>query len=272
MVSRQTLVVALLASARGLVAPRLPAWAVAELAARDAVVVPGFAPRDVVEALRRDAFALEPLTTRGDVEAGDAADAYRACAQCWLAANGAGPARAERDAAATAWLPALVAALAAPLGAVSPFGGAAREPAPAALLRGAELAYLYYAGGGYYRAHLDTPEGGGGPPAGGAPRHRRAFSFLLFLTPAGFDAARDEGALRLYAPISPAEQRRRAATEHGAVGEGTLLDGSAARDIAPEPGTLVVFRSEAVPHEALPTRAPRHVLVGWLHRPLVDPT
>ena len=33
-------------SAGGLVAPQLPAWAVAELAARDAVVVPGFAPRE----------------------------------------------------------------------------------------------------------------------------------------------------------------------------------------------------------------------------------
>ena len=35
--------------------------------------------------------------------------------------------------------------------------------------------------------------------------------------------------------------------------------------VEPESGTLVVFRSEAVPHEVLETKRARQAVVGWIH-------
>jgi Rps23 Pro-64 3,4-dihydroxylase Tpa1-like proline 4-hydroxylase len=45
------------------------------------------------------------------------------------------------------------------------------------------------------------------------------------------------------------------------------VDGSGQhRDVAPEAGTLVLFKSDTVPHEVRPTTASRMAIVGWLHR------
>ena len=35
-------------------------------------------------------------------------------------------------------------------------------------------------------------------------------------------------------------------------------------DISPEGGTLVLLRSDRVPHEVMETLRPRHCIVGWL--------
>ena len=37
-------------------------------------------------------------------------------------------------------------------------------------------------------------------------------------------------------------------------------------DVAPKAGTLVLFKSDTVPHEVLPTTARRLAVVGWYHR------
>ena len=258
---------ALLASARGLVR-RGFAWAVAELAARARSLCQG--SRRATSSRRSAATRSRSNRERRVAASRPATRRPRACAQC-------GSPRTVRDQRARARRGRSVAAGARRRARRSARSRRSVARAPRPRLRAPRRCCAVptrvpvLRGGRLLQRASRHARGGGGQPAGGAPRHRRAFSFLLFLTPAGFDAARDEGALRLYAPIAPAEQRRRAAIELSAVGAGTLLDGSAARDIPPEPGTLVVFRSEAVPHEALPTRAPRHVLVGWLHRPLVDP-
>ena len=49
-------------------------------------------------------------------------------------------------------------------------------------------------------------------------------------------------------------------------GDGGGGCGAGVVDVAPEAGTLVVFRSEAIPHEARPTLAERQALVGWFRR------
>jgi len=42
--------------------------------------------------------------------------------------------------------------------------------------------------------------------------------------------------------------------------------------VAPRGGTLAVFLSEEIPHEVLPTRAPRHSIAGWFRRNRTDST
>ena len=38
------------------------------------------------------------------------------------------------------------------------------------------------------------------------------------------------------------------------------------RDVLPELGTFVIFRSDTVPHEVLPAARPRYSLTGWYRR------
>jgi len=83
--------------------------------------------------------------------------------------------------------------------------------------------------GGFYRRHLDRF----------SDADERSISVVLFLNP-GWRAA-DGGALRLH-----------------------LAQGS--RDVPPELGTAVVFRSDLVWHEVLPASAPRFSATGWFRR------
>lgn len=115
-----------------------------------------------------------------------------------------------------------------------------------------ELAYLYYPPGGFYRRHIDVPpkDGGwvrrgradedGGSFSGYA--ERRTFSFLLYLDPDW--SADDGGALRVYP-------------------EANGDDLGPHVDVVPEAGTLVIFRSDALEHEVMPTHRSRHCIVGW---------
>merc|ERR1711871_1175639 len=102
--------------------------------------------------------------------------------------------------------------------------------------------------------HLDTPQG----DEHGEEVTRRAFSFVLFLN----DLSESEGgALSLYQPIPVDQQQQRAA------GIAVEINTPPAIKIRPTAGALVVFRSEAVVHEACEAFANRDVLVGWLRRP-----
>ena len=77
-------------------------------------------------------------------------------------------------------------------------------------------------------------------------RLRRSVSLLVYLTDDTWDVARDGGELRIF--------------DTAAAGD----DGPALADVAPAPGTLVLFDSATVPHGVLPTRRERLALVGWL--------
>ena len=96
-----------------------------------------------------------------------------------------------------------------------------------------ELKYAYYPCGGRYQRHID------GFNAGSIARE---WSFLLYLNE-GWSPS-DGGYLRV----------------HDLGGSGDHLD------IAPEAGTLVLFKSDVVSHEVMPTTARRLAIVGWLHR------
>jgi SM-20-related protein len=98
-----------------------------------------------------------------------------------------------------------------------------------------ELKYAHYPCGGRYQRHVD-----GAPWA--SSRIRREYSFLLYLNRDW--RPRDGGHLRLF----------------------DLGGGGGHVDVAPRAGTLVVFKSDVVPHEVRPTFARRLAVVGWLHR------
>jgi len=93
-----------------------------------------------------------------------------------------------------------------------------------------ELHWALYPPGAYYARHVDQPRSGSA----------RVVSLVLYLNE-GWSAA-DGGALRLH------------------------REGAVPLDVLPRAGTLVVFRSEGLPHEVLPARRERLALTGWLRR------
>lgn len=115
-----------------------------------------------------------------------------------------------------------------------------------------ELAYLFYPAGGLYKRHMDVPSVGEGwtrlgrsPEDGGSfsgAALRREVSMLLYLD-SGWDAEWG-GCLRVFE-------------------DGASEEEDESVDIVPEGGTLVLMRSDKVPHEVLETRRARTCVVGW---------
>ena len=103
----------------------------------------------------------------------------------------------------------------------------------------AELMYAWYPVGGYYRRHRDAEAG--------TPSAWRQYSFLLYLS-SDWEPTHG-GALRL----------------HRDSGGDELPAGELPNfvDVPPRQGTLVVFRSDLVPHEVLLTQHERSAVVGW---------
>jgi len=114
--------------------------------------------------------------------------------------------------------------------------------APALVPNLTEMLYAYYPKGGFYRRHRDA-----------IPKSAsvlRCFSLLLYLNQ---DWKREDGGeLRM----------------HFDSGGDFLPDGEAANfiDVEPRAGTLVLFRSDKVPHEVLDTNSERLAVVGWYNR------
>ena len=113
------------------------------------------------------------------------------------------------------------------------------------------MAASYESGG--YRAHLDHD-----PPsdddlywlwASSREQSGRVLTAILYLTDDGFDADIHGGCLRLFLGCEPGD----------ASGETAL----SAKDVAPVPGRLVVFKSRCVPHAVLKTSRRRLALSCW---------
>lgn len=107
-----------------------------------------------------------------------------------------------------------------------------------------ELLYAYYPLGGYYRRHRDAIPN--------SASVLRKYSLLLYLNDETYDPTVDGGQLRMH------------------------LDGGGDEcppgvppnyiDVNPIGGTLVLFKSELIPHEVLNTNSERYALVGWFNR------
>ena len=97
-----------------------------------------------------------------------------------------------------------------------------------------ELKYAYYPCGGRYQKHVDGV-------AWRTSSVRREYSFIFYLNENWQPS--DGGHLRVFG-----------------IGDAEHID------VAPAAGTLVVFKSDVVPHEVRPTFSKRLAIVGWLHR------
>lgn len=107
-----------------------------------------------------------------------------------------------------------------------------------------ELLFAYYPQGGFYRRHRDAIPG--------SASVSREYSLLLYLNEDCSDA--DGGQLRMHFD-----------------GGGDELPASVApnfRDIGPTGGTLVLFQSDAIPHEVLDTQKERVAVIGWYNKPM----
>jgi Rps23 Pro-64 3,4-dihydroxylase Tpa1-like proline 4-hydroxylase len=106
-----------------------------------------------------------------------------------------------------------------------------------------ELLYAYYPKGGFYRRHTDAVQN--------SASVLRSYSLLLYLNNEWEES--DGGHLRV----------------HLDSGADFLPEGEKANyvDVKPEGGTLVLFKSDQIPHEVLDTNAERTAIVGWYNRP-----
>jgi Rps23 Pro-64 3,4-dihydroxylase Tpa1-like proline 4-hydroxylase len=136
-----------------------------------------------------------------------------------------------------------------------------------------ELLYARYPVGGFYTRHSDSAYSG--TPLRFARDTERRLSFILYLPKleAGADALSydpaDGGRLRLFPG---------ALGVHGALGElgeggrsqlykmetqRVEKEGEGEVDVDPTPNSLVIFLSQGLPHEVLPTNGIRRAVVGW---------
>jgi SM-20-related protein len=109
-----------------------------------------------------------------------------------------------------------------------------------------ELSYLLYEPESYYKRHIDTVAF-----QRSERNYERCISILLYLgdtTTLDWDCNTDGGALRIY-ESDDFHFTSKNVTNY--------------IDITPNPGTLVLFESDIVPHEVMITNRPRQAVVGW---------
>ena len=107
-----------------------------------------------------------------------------------------------------------------------------------------ELLYAYYPTGGFYRRHRDAIPN--------SASVLRKYSLLLYLNRDGWSPEIDAGQLRIH--LDGGGDELPANTEPNFI------------DVDPLGGTLVLFKSEIIPHEVLNTNSERFALVGWYNR------
>mmetsp|Transcript_20347 Transcript_20347/g.42570 ORF Transcript_20347/g.42570 Transcript_20347/m.42570 type:complete len:348 (-) Transcript_20347:869-1912(-) len=107
-----------------------------------------------------------------------------------------------------------------------------------------ELLYAYYPQGGFYRRHRDAVPN--------SASVLRKYSLLLYLNKKDWDPRVDAGQLRLHLDGGGDECPPGVAPNYV--------------DVDPLGGTLVLFKSELIPHEVLNTNSERFALVGWYNR------
>ena len=119
-----------------------------------------------------------------------------------------------------------------------------------------EAHYACYPPGAGYRRHVDRHQAGA---AGRPGQGERLISTVTYLNAPGWPVD-GGGELVLHAPVVG-----------DVAGQAPdLAMGKAAGDaagevvVAPEGGTLVVFRSDDLPHEVRPSRYPRYSIAGWM--------
>ena len=229
--------------------PRLPSSAIEDLSAQGYAIIPNFLPPELVKDLNADVSSLRSGSKFNVARIGqDATNKLntdiRVAETCFI---GRTKLQDCLDAARERLYDALDGVRNdlsgnSVLDDKSPSTGELIRAAPALDSTLSELLYAYYPQGGFYRRHRDA--------ISGSASVLRCYSLLLYLnenwTP------EDEGQLRM----------------HFDSGGDFLPEGEEPNyiDVEPRGGTLVLFKSEQVPHEVLDTKAQRLAVVGWYNR------
>ncbi|KAL3768301.1 hypothetical protein ACHAW5_007964 [Stephanodiscus triporus] len=240
--------------------PSLSQSAIEDLSTRGYAVVPGFLPRSFVDDLRRDAIALrsDSMFRRAGIgqDSSNALDeGVRVAETCFLG-------RGRRELSSSTSISSISSisssSYAGGSGCVRDGPGGLHDvldglresldsldPNAPRLDRNLdEVLYAYYPRGGYYRRHRDAVPN--------SASVLRRYSLLLYLNGEGYDPDVDGGRLRIHLDgggdeCPPGEEPKFV-------------------DVDPIGGTLVLFRSDAIPHEVLDTNAERYAVVGWYNR------
>ena len=229
--------------------PRLPSSAIEDLSAKGYAIIPNFLPPDLVSDLNADVSSLRSGSKFNVARIGqDATNKLntdiRVAETCFV---GRTKLQDCPDAAREILYDALDGVRNdlsgnSVLDDKSNSTGELIKAAPALDSTLSELLYAYYPQGGFYRRHRDA--------ISGSASVLRCYSLLLYLnenwTP------EDEGQLRM----------------HFDSGGDFLPEGEEPNyiDVEPRGGTLVLFKSDQVPHEVLDTKAQRLAVVGWYNR------
>jgi len=211
--------------------------AIAKLQEQNYVVIEDFLPPAAARAILRDMQLLRreghfKIAGVGEAKTNRVDDSVRRCEQCFLFPKVLP--QTVGDTVGRSHTYAAIEGLTTQLSAA----GEALEP----LLN--EGLYACYPNGGYYRRHVDA--------YAGQPSELRAFSYLIYLNEAWQES--DGGLLRIFTDGGHHEAPSGAPPSYV--------------DIEPRMGTLVLFRSDTVPHEVLDTSATRYAVAGWLSRPV----
>lgn len=227
--------------------PRISPSDVQTLSDRGYVIVPNFLPRDLVDELRRDITTLRSKSTFkvakiGQDSTNELNTEIRIAETCFLGRNRpelesvapAGSASSVRD--RSGGLYDVLDGLCDSLDAIDP-----RNRLDKSL---SELLYAYYPRGGFYRRHRDAIPN--------SASVLRKYSLLIYLNGEDWDPKSDAGQLRV----------------HLDGGDDECPPGAEPKyvDVDPLGGTLVLFKSEMIPHEVLNTNSERFALVGWYNR------
>mmetsp|Transcript_31983 Transcript_31983/g.54577 ORF Transcript_31983/g.54577 Transcript_31983/m.54577 type:complete len:350 (-) Transcript_31983:83-1132(-) len=230
--------------------PQISPSDIQTLSSQGYVIIPNFIPPNLVDELRNDVLTLRSQSAFKQAKIGqDSTNELntniRIAETCFLGRNrpeltsiaAAGGANSVRDRSSGLYdvLDALCDSL----------SGLSERDSQVKLDKSlSELLYAYYPTGGFYRRHRDAVPN--------SASVLRKYSLLLYLNKEDWDPKVDAGQLRIH------------------------LDGGGDEcppgvepkfvDVDPLGGTLVLFKSEMIPHEVLDTNSERFALVGWYNR------
>lgn len=229
--------------------PQIETSSLQELETNGYVIVKNFIPSDLVEALRADVTSLRSCDKFNIARIGqDATNTLntdiRIAETCFLGESKL----LDVTSSAREELYTVLDNLRVDLSANSIFdqmdsNGELVRAAPALDKSLSELLYAYYPKGGFYRRHTDAVQN--------SASVLRCYSLLLYLNDDWKES--DGGYLRI----------------HLDSGGDFLPQGEEPNyvDVEPEGGTLVLFKSDRIPHEVLDTNSERTAVVGWYNRP-----
>jgi len=233
--------------------PRIPSDAIKQLDKDGYVVIEDWLPKDMVQELRDD---IQGLRSKGKFNVAkigqDSTNTLntdiRIAETCFLGKSKLKDVPSESRSQLYSLLEHLRNDLSANdvLDTIDPSNGELVKAAPALDASLSELSYAYYPMGGFYRRHTDAVLG--------SASVLRSYSLLMYLNNQWKDS--DGGRLRVHLDSGkdflPQEE------------EPNYVD------VEPKGGTLVLFRSDQIPHEVLDTTAERMAIVGWYNRPVTS--